>query len=570
DACHAHDTVMIQQLYHVGQHGDAANSFEPNWSPSGLPSYHDADGSHAMTEAEIEEVIEAFAQAARRAKDAGFDGVELFAAYHALIDQFWTPWSNRRDDRWGGSFDKRMRFSSEIVRRIRALAGEDFVIGLAVNVDPDIEVSLSLEAMQEIVAYHDERGLMDYVTCGTGSYFDFYKLMPTSLYDAMLGPPFAAALKEVVKHAKVQAESHIRTPANAERVIAEGQADMASLVRAQIADPHLARKAFEGRPEDIRPCISCNQMCWGRRHRDYWISCLVNPSAGREAEWGGDRFTPAATPRHVLVVGGGPAGLEAARVAAERGHRVTLAERGEGLGGQWRLAGQQPSRGQILEHLAWYETQLTKLQVEVRLSSDLDAAAITEFGADAVVLATGGRPSWSGFQRALPAQDILPGADLESVYGLHEILDGSHPGRRVLLLDDLNDWRGTGTALFLAERGHEVAVVTAAPVLAKGLEDSAVDQPLRKRFARAGGEAVTSSALLSWSGETARLRSLLDGREWERAFDSLVLATLPEPENELQAALADSGLELHAIGDCVAPRRAVLAIYEGRKLGMAL
>ncbi|MCH7796627.1 MAG: oxidoreductase, partial [Proteobacteria bacterium] len=281
EACHAFGTVMIHQIYHVGQHGDQDNSFEPNWSPSGLPSYHDCDGSHAMTEAEIEEIVEAFAQAARRAWESGFDGVEIFAAYHALIDQFWTPWSNRRDDRWGGSLENRMRFSTEIIRRIRKLVGEDFIIGLAVSMDEDASVALGMEALQEIVAYHDTRGLIDYVTCGTGSYFDPHDLIPAFPYPDQLGPPYAAALKQVVTHARVQAESHIRTPENADTVIAAGQADMVSIVRGQIADPQLANKAMAGRPEDIRPCISCNQLCWGRRDRDYWISCLVNPSAGR-------------------------------------------------------------------------------------------------------------------------------------------------------------------------------------------------------------------------------------------------------------------------------------------------
>jgi len=570
EACHDHAVVMIQQLYHVGQHGDADNSFAPNWSPSGLPSYHDADGSHAMTEAEIEEIIEAFVQAARRAKEAGFDGVELFAAYHALIDQFWTPWSNRRDDRWGGSLENRVRFSSEIIGRIRALAGEDFIVGLAVNMDPEIDVALSLEALQEIVAWHDERGLIDYVTCGTGSYFDFTKLMPTSLHAEISGAPYAAALKRVVRHARVQAESHVGTPARAETVLAEGQADMVSIVRGQIADPQLARKASEGRAEDVRPCISCNQMCWGRRARDYWISCLVNPSAGREFAWGGDRFAPAETPRRILVVGGGPAGLEAARVAAERGHRVTLAERESELGGQWRLAGRQPSREQIIQHLAWYETQLRRLQVEVRLDTALDAAAIRGSGADAVVLATGARPSYSGFQRALPGHDRLPRPTEDAIFGIHEVLEGTRPDQRVLLLDDLDDWRGVGTALLLAEQGHEVAIVTAAPLLAKGLERFAVAGPLRQRFARAGGEAITSAVLLTWDGGAASFRSLVDGREWTRDFESLVLATLPVAEDGLTRELAGEGFDVHAIGDCVAPRRAVLAIYEGRELGLRL
>ena len=253
EAVKAEGAVILQQLYHVGAHGDYDNSYQPNWSPSGRPSYHDSDGSHAMTEVEIEEVIEAHVQAARRSKEAGFDGVELFGNYHALIEQFWTPWSNLRDDAWGGSFEKRMRFSEEILRRIRLKAGEDFIIGLAVSLHPVVKASLSVEQLQEIVAWHDERQLMDYVTCGTGSYFDFYPLMPTVLYEDKLGAPYAEALKLVCKNAKVQCESHIRTPENANTVIGAGQADMVSIVRGQIADPHLANKAEAGRPEDVRP-----------------------------------------------------------------------------------------------------------------------------------------------------------------------------------------------------------------------------------------------------------------------------------------------------------------------------
>ena len=200
---------MINQLYHVGQHGDFMNSYQPYPSPSGLPSYHDPDGSMTMTEADIDRTIQDFVDAAARAQQAGFDGVELFAAYHALIDQFWTPWSNRRDDKWGGSFENRMRFGVDLIERTRAAVGDDFIIGLAVNMDPDAAVSLSVEEMQEIAAYHDERGLMDYITCGTGSYFDFYDLIPVSLFEPMLGPPFAAALKEAVTHATgAGGESH--------------------------------------------------------------------------------------------------------------------------------------------------------------------------------------------------------------------------------------------------------------------------------------------------------------------------------------------------------------------------
>ncbi len=571
EACHAEGAVMIHQLYHFGQHGDGDNSFEPAWSPSGLPSYHDSDGSHAMRESEIEDVIEGFVQAARRAKACGFDGVELFAAYHALIDQFWTPWSNRREDRWGGGLENRVRFSSEIIRRIRALAGDDFIVGVAVNCDPDVDVSLSIESLQEIVAWHDERGLIDYVTCGTGSYFDFFKLMPTFIYDDKLGAPFAEALKRVVKHARVQAESHIRTPENADYVIASGQADMVSIVRGQIADPHMATKAMEDRPEDIRPCISCNQMCWGRRSRDYWISCLVNPSAGREFEWGGDRFEPARGPRRVLVVGGGPAGLEAARVAGARGHRVTLAEASHQLGGQFRLAGLQPRRAQILDLLQWYESQLEKLQVTVRLDTPMEAGEVEAFEADAVVLATGSLPAGTGFQRFRPTPERLPGIDLGQVWSIEEVMARiARPGQHVLLVDDGGNWRGCGTAWHLAEQGHEVTLLTPDGMVGRELVRSAADFPLRRKLKQLGVAFVTDSAVTAWHGDGATIVSLLDGSEHHLPCDALVLATPNVAETTLVDALADSGPEVHAIGDCVAPRWAVHAIYEGRKLGRIL
>ena len=392
EAVQEEGALILQQLYHVGQHGDSDNSYHANWSPSGLPSYHDSDGSHAMNDAEIEETIECFVQAARRCRDAGFAGVEVWAAYHGIVDQFWTPWSNRRKDRWGGSLENRTRFSREIITRIRKLCGDDFIVGISVNDEPDFEVALQRESIAEIIAYHERDNLIDYVSCGTGSYFDFYKLMPTFLYPERLGADLAKVLKSAVSHALVIAESHVRTPENAEAVLSAEQADLVSIVRGQIADPHLSNKAREGRADDIRTCLSCNQMCWGRRSRDYWISCLVNPSAGREFEWGGDRFEKTTTPKQILVVGGGPAGLEAARVSAERGHIVTLAEASDRLGGQFRLAGMQPRRGQILDLLDWYARQLSRLDVEVRLNTFLEKEDIKEIGNDFTILATGSYP----------------------------------------------------------------------------------------------------------------------------------------------------------------------------------
>jgi len=562
------DIVMIQQLYHVGQHGDADVSFAPNWSPSGLPSYHDADGSHAMTEPEIDEVIAGFVAGARRAQAAGFDGIEIFAAYNALVDQFWTPWSNRRTDAWGGSFDARMRFSCTLLEQIRGACGGDFILGLAVSMDSRSEPALTIDELAEIVAWHDQRRLMDYVTCGTGSYFDFYPIIPVSLYEQQLGVPFAAALKRVVKHAVVQAESHIRTPAAAEAVLAAGEADMVSIVRGQIADPYLVTKAREDRAEDVRPCISCNQLCWGRRSRDYWISCLGNASAGRE--WrAGDNPPRTEAPRSVLVVGGGPAGLEAARVSAERGHRVTVLEREPQLGGQFRLAGRQPSRGQILDLLTWFEHRLSVLGVDVRLGTGAGADDVDAFGADDVIVATGSRAPVTGFQRALPMVERMPGTDRPDAVSIQAVLaETVDVGPRVVVVDDVGDWRGLGTALYLAERGHDVTIVTSAAVVGGGLYHSAADGPLRARFSSAGGTMRPGTVVLSWDGEGATVRSGTGDAEERVPADTLVIAETAVAETGLADELRRRGIAFEAIGDCVAPRRASLAIYEGRELAL--
>ncbi|MER9370649.1 FAD-dependent oxidoreductase [Mesorhizobium sp. M0518] len=571
EAIQRHGALAIQQIYHVGSHGDSDLSYHPHWSPSGFPSYHDSDGSHAMSDAEIEETINGFTNAARRCHEAGFDGVEVWAAYHSLLDQFWTPWSNRREDHWGGSLENRTRLSRTILRRIRDICGPDFIVGLSISDEQDSSVVLARQDMVDIIALHDEDGLVDYVTCGTGSYFDFYKVMPTFLYPEKLGVGLAGSIKERVKYALVIAESHIRTPENAESVIASGAADLVSIVRGQIADPHLVNKTAEGRPEDVRGCLSCNQMCWGRRSRDYWISCLVNPSAGREFEWGGDRFDKANAPARVLVVGGGPAGLEAARVAAERGHAVTLAEASNVLGGHFRLAGLQPRRAQIIDLIDWYERQLTKLSVDVRLNTYVEAEDVVAEAADHVIIATGSLPPETGFQKALPQWDIMPGWERGNTSSVEAVMARQvRSGKRVLLLDESGGWRGCGTAWKLAEDGHDVTLITPDPMVGRELQRMAADAPLRKVLAGLGVRFVLESSIVEWHGDGATVMSHLDRSRIRIGADTLVTATTNVATDALAQALLAIEIPFHEIGDGVAPRQAPYAIFEGRRVGLAL
>ena len=561
--------VLLQQLYHVGSHGDSDLSFSPHWGPSGGPSYHDSDGSHAMTEAEIEELIEAHIAAAIRCQKGGFQGVEVWGAYHSLLDQFWTPWSNRRTDKWGGSLENRTRMSRRIIEGIRKACGEDFIIGLAISTSDSYDVTLQGEALAEVVALHDATGHIDYVTCGHGGYLDFQRLMPTFLYAEKLTAPFTEELKKIVKHAKVTSEAHIRTPENAEAVIASGQADLVSIVRGQIADPHLARKTAEGRAEDVRGCISCNQMCWGRRSRDYWISCLINPSAGREFEWGGDRFTPAGTPRRVVVVGAGPAGLEAARVAAERGHRVDIFEAQSRVGGQFRLAGEQPRRAQILDLIDWYERQFEKLQVRLHLNSYAEAADIRALNPDAVVLATGSLPDEDGFQRWMPEAERLPGIDRGNVWSPEDVMRREAKlGDHVILYDEGGNWRGLGTAWAMAERGHQVTIVTPEPFIGKELARTSADIPLRPRLAKLGVTFLTEHLIAEWHGHAATIRNMLTGVETRLDAAALVMSTTNRAFDPLSTDLAD--IETHLIGDAAAPRQAPYAFHEGRKVALKL
>jgi NADPH-dependent 2,4-dienoyl-CoA reductase/sulfur reductase-like enzyme len=263
--------------------------------------------------------------------------------------------------------------------------------------------------------------------------------------------------------------------------------------------------------------------------------------------------------------------MEAARVAAERGHQVTLAEAGSELGGQWRLAARQPMRNEIGDHLAWYARELARLGVEVRLGTPMDAKGVREAGAYAVVIATGSLPAGTGYQRALPEVDRLPGLENGNAFAVADALaETATVGPRVLVLDDLGGWPAAGTALKLAEAGHEVTVVTKDGAVAADAARMGVDKPLRRGLARAGADMRTMSVVTDWRGDGATIRHLPTGAEESKAFDTLLISGTPVANDGLYRELSGDGLELHAIGDCVAFHKASGAIFDGRRVGLEL
>ena len=263
--------------------------------------------------------------------------------------------------------------------------------------------------------------------------------------------------------------------------------------------------------------------------------------------------------------------MEVARVAAERGHTVTLAEASANLGGQFRLAGEQPMRNEIRDHLAWYEREVARLGVDVQRETRMDADAVRASGADAIVLATGAVPAGTGYQRALPEVDRLPGIERGNVHAVNDVLAGMiTPGREVLVLDDIGGWPAAGTALKLAEDGHDVTLVTREGAVALDAARMGVDKALRKGLAKAGVDMRTMSAVMRWTGNGAIIRHLASGAEETRPFDTLLIAGTAVADDALLHALAGSGLEIHAIGDCVAPHKAAGAIYDGRRVGLTL
>ncbi len=551
EAIHELETPVLIQLAHVGAMGVSAIMGAQPVGPSPVACFN-REAPRELSVAEIHGLVEDFAQAARRAMKAGFDGVELHMAHGYLLQEFLSPLTNHRCDEYGGDLERRLRLPLDVLKRVREVVGAETPVFCRLCVDEAVPGGIVPEDGVRIAQALDGAGI-DVINVTGGGAETFHVSVPSQA-DPPGGRllPLAAAVKKAVK-VPVIAVGKLHDPDIMERVLAEGQADLIAVGRGLIADPELPRKALEGRLGDIRPCLACNAPeCHGRTFRQLSMGCVVNPIIGREASF---EFHTAQQRRRVLVIGGGPAGLEAARVAALRGHDVVLCEQKPRLGGQFYLAGQSPHKQRHLALIDYYARQLAGLNVDVRLETPVDVAQVLAIAPDAVIIATGAKPLVSRLsglgEEALTAWEVLTGASV---------------GQSVAIV-------GGGSvacdaAEYLAVQGHRVTMIEMLPEIAQDMV-AWTRRLTMERLVAHDVEILLGCKVLEF--DAGRLIYDRDGvHEILDGIDTVALAIGAVSHDPLSADVRDAGLDPVLIGDCVKPNNAAVAIRQGYEAGLVV
>ncbi|MBU1669737.1 MAG: FAD-dependent oxidoreductase [Actinobacteria bacterium] len=553
DRIHRHDTPVAAQLYHGGRYSFASLTGEPSISASAVTSKFTGETPHALTEEEILEVQRHYGEAARRARDAGFDAGELICAAGYLVNQFLSPLTNKREDRYNGDIGDRMTFMRETIAAIKKATGPEFPLICRLSGSDFMEGSHTLKESM-IVAAEMERCGVDMINVTGGWHETKVPQIPMEVPRGAF-VYLAEGIKSAVEKIPVASSNRINTPELAEEILALGRADLVCMARPFIADPNILRKAYEGRPADIRTCIACNQGCFDHVFQIKPITCTLNPRVNRERE---TELVPAGTPRKVLVAGGGPAGMEAAWVAAHRGHEVTLCEEDGQLGGQGVLAAIPPGRGEWAEMVRYLRRQVERKGVDVRLNTPVTRGLIKDLHPDVLVVATGARQ----------IEPPIEGAGGDNVVYAWDVLTGDEvTGDRVVVVG--GGAVGVETATLLAEQGRDVTVLEMLDRLGRDIGYSS-RWVILKDAARLGVKMVDSCCVerITPDGVVADVRAKPETFE----ADTVVIAAGSRPDDSLEAALTEipESIEVHKIGDCEKPRKALDAIHEAFNLALTL
>jgi 2,4-dienoyl-CoA reductase-like NADH-dependent reductase (Old Yellow Enzyme family) len=563
ETVHGHGTVLFAQLFHPGreimesQDGSAPVAL----APSAVPNERFHVMPRAMPVELIREVQDGYAATARRLQAAGLDGVEVVASHGYLPAQFLNPHTNRRTDEYGGDQEARLRFLREVVDGIREAVGPDFAIGIRISGDEKSEDGFTSDEVVRAFAALAESNRLDYISVCAGSSATIAgsdHIAPSMAWANAYTAPLAAKVKEAVD-VPVLVAGRINQPQEAELIVAGGSADACAMTRALICDPELPEKSESGRSEEIRACIGCNQACIGHFNAGYPISCIQHPETGRELTYG--IRSRSAHPRSVMVVGGGPGGLKAAAVAAERGHEVTLYDANRRLGGQVLLAEQLPGRAEFGGAATNLIGEAERAGVRMLTNTHVTLDTVEQHAPDAVIVATGARPRTV----SLELTDAMPVVDA------WQLLQGAElPPGRVVVTDWRSDWIGLGIALRLARAGHPVTLAVNAYQPGQLLQQYVRDDMVAAAY-RAKVEIVPLVRPYGADEDSVYLQHLLTGDPVIiDDVTSLVLAQGHEPVDDLLSDLPRYAGEIHAIGDCLAPRTVEEAVLEGLQVASTL
>jgi 2,4-dienoyl-CoA reductase-like NADH-dependent reductase (Old Yellow Enzyme family) len=562
DAVHGEGCKLFVQLFHPGREimevadGTAAVAY----APSSVPSDRFHTIPRALSLEMIAEILQGYHDAAARVRAAGADGVEIVGSHGYLPAQFLNPAVNLRTDHYGGTPENRRRFLSEALAAARAGGGDDFVVGLRMSVDE--KDPAGLEEPEALDAISEVEPLINYVSVVAGTSASLggaIHIVPPMFEDTAYCAPFSAAVKQRVS-IPVIVTGRVNQPQIAEAVLTSGQADMCGMTRALICDPQMPAKAKAGNLDDIRACIGCNQACIGHFHKGVPVSCIQHPETGRELVYG--TISQAEVAKKVLVVGGGPAGMKAASVAAQRGHDVTLLEADSQLGGQARLAQLLPGRAEFGGIITNLSREMEMAGVDARLNTRADRALIEDMHPDSIILATGATPHWPiGFT----AED-----DAQVVNAWQILKNEVNPGGSVVIADWRSDWIGLGVAELLATSGCHVRLAVNG-VHAGELVQSYVRDSMVSRLHRLGVEITPYARLFGADADTVYFQHSASGEPIIfEGVDTLVLAQGHTPDNSLSESLSDYPAPVQMIGDCLVARTAEEAVLEGLKAAVSL
>ncbi|MGE0139299.1 MAG: mycofactocin system FadH/OYE family oxidoreductase 2 [Ilumatobacteraceae bacterium] len=565
DAVHRHRTPIFAQINHNGGQASSMFSRLPVWAPSAVADPLFREVPKAVDEAEIDEIVAGYALVAEHCAEGGFDGIELQCSHSSIVRGFLSPATNRRTDQYGGSIENRARLLLRIAAAVRGVIGNRLALGVRLCGDELIEGGTTIDDAVEVASLVEASGDVDYINTSIGVATASLFMIEASMH---VPPGYAMFIPSAFRKAvdlPIVGVGRFKDPLQAERALAEGHCDLVGIVRGQIADADFAAKARAGATDEIRLCLSCNQECVGRMGLNRWLGCIENPRTGREAQRVGVAVRTE-RPRKVMVVGAGPAGLQAAIAAARNGHRVDVYEQQTHAGGQVRLAASVPNRAELGDMIRNQLTECRRLGVTIHYGVGVWAGFVTERDPDHVIVATGAEPQrlwWvpEGATNVADVAEVLSG----SLAG-----GGPSSGDAVVVVDEIGFHHATSVAELLADRGCSVEIVTPGMVVG---QDLGITLDMENWWMRATAKGIVQSTDLvpmGLSGDELTLLHHPTGQNQTRHLDWLVLAVPPNPVEWLYHDLRAAGVSVERAGDCVAPRRAHAAVVDGERAGAAV